>query len=120
MRRFIDAMNARDFDTVESLLDDNFKIIDNADKVLTGRAECLSLLKRVAEIAPEYQLRAKSIVERGDDILISGASRNTTPEIGSASQWRARATRTHMLEWQSYSAALTPSMIRMIQRADSV
>ena len=120
VRRFIKAMNARDYGAVEKLLAEDFRLIDNADKILVGRMECLALFRRVAEIAPNYKLKAESIVERGDDILISGESRNTTPEIGGATQWRARATRTHMLEWQSYSNSLTPSMIKTVQRSSEV
>lgn len=109
-------MNARDFAKVESLLADDFRMIDNANKVLSGRTECLALLRRVADLAPDYRLDAHSIVQRGDDVLVSGKSRTLSPEMGNATQWRARATPTKMLEWQSYSNSLTPSMIATIQK----
>ncbi|MFB0613152.1 nuclear transport factor 2 family protein [Aurantiacibacter poecillastricola] len=118
MKAFIKAMNARDFAGVEALLADNFRLIDNADKELTGREPCLALFRRVAELAPDYQLEVDRMVVHGDDILIAGKSRTTSPEMGSATQWRARATPTRMLEWQSYSNALTPSMITLVQRTE--
>lgn len=114
VKTFIDAMNSRDFAVVEDLLADDFRLIDNTERELSGKAPCFALLKRVAELAPDYQLHVESLVRHGADILVSGWSESTSRELASATQWRARATREKMKEWQSYSNALTPSMIMIV------
>lgn len=114
---FIDAMNARDFDAVAKLLADDVRIIDHADRELQGAGPCLALLRRVAELAPDYELKVHDIVARGNDILISGEAQTTTAELATATQWRARASGGLMLEWQSYSNQLTPSMIATVTRS---
>jgi len=115
VRAFIEAMNARDFAQVEQLLADDFRMIDNANKELRGVEPCMALFRRVAELAPDYQLKARTIVERGEDILVSGDAATSSPEMTSATQWRARASTGQLREWQSYSNTLTPSMIAMVQ-----
>lgn len=115
VRDFIKAMNARDFAQVEKLLDPEFRMIDNANKELRGVEASMALFRRVAELAPDYQLNARSIVERGDEILVSGDADTSSPEMASATQWRARAGGGKLREWQSYSNTLTPSMIAMVQ-----
>jgi len=114
VRTFVDAMNARDFATVERLLADDFCIIDNSNKELRGSGPALELLRRVAELAPDYQLHVSDMVERGEDVLVSGNSETTSMEMAAASQWRARVKDGQMLEWQSYSNKLTPSMIAQV------
>lgn len=115
VQEFITAMNARDFAQVEKLLAPDFRMIDNADKELRGIEPCMAMFRRVAELAPDYRLNARSIVERGEDILVSGDADTTSPEMASATQWRARAGGGRLREWQSYSNTLTPSMIAMVQ-----
>lgn len=114
VRAFIDAMNTRDFTAVERLLAEDFCIIDNANNELRGARPALELLRRVAELAPDYQLHVSDVVERGEDILISGKSETSSSEMAAATQWRARVKDGQMLEWQSYSNKLTPSMIAQV------
>jgi ketosteroid isomerase-like protein len=115
VKDFIDAMNARDFAQVEKLLAPDFRMIDNADKQLRGKEACMAMFRRVTDLAPDYRLNARTIVERGKDILVSGEAETTSPEMASATQWRARAEAGQLREWQSYSNTLTPSMIAMVQ-----
>lgn len=114
VKAFISAMNARDFARVEKLLADDVRLIDNADKELRGAHHCLALLKRVADLAPDYRLDVTTIVERGDNILISGKSLTKNEEMAGSTQWRARAQNGEMLEWQTYTNRLTPSMIATV------
>lgn len=115
VRLFIESMNGRDFAQVEELLAKDFRLIDNADKELCGAAPCAALLRRVAELAPDYQLEVRMIVERGDDILITGTAHTSSKELANSSQWRARARGGLMREWQTYSNSLAPSMIATVQ-----
>ena len=85
------------------------------DKVMVVTGAAQGIGRRVAELAPDYRLNARSIVERGEDILVSGDADTTSPAMASATQWRARAGDGKLREWQSYSNTLTPSMIAMVQ-----
>ncbi|WP_276309488.1 nuclear transport factor 2 family protein [Aurantiacibacter odishensis] len=114
VRAFVDALNARDFATVERLLAEDFCIIDNSNKQLRGAAPAMELFRRVAELAPDYQLHVSDMAERGEDVLVSGKSETTSTEMGAATQWRACVKGGRMLEWQSYSNKLTPSMIAQV------
>lgn len=115
VRLFIESMNGRDFAQVEELLAKDFCLIDNADKELRGAAPCAALLRRVADLAPDYQLEIHMMVERGEDILITGKAHTSSKELANSSQWRARAKRGLMREWQTYSNSLAPSMIATLQ-----
>ncbi|MWV27654.1 nuclear transport factor 2 family protein [Aurantiacibacter rhizosphaerae] len=117
VKRFIDALNKRDFARVEELLADDFRLIDNTGRSLQGRDQCLELLVRLAELIPDYELTATSIVQRGEDILISGSSQTTDRLMGSASQWRARASKEKMLEWQSYARGSGASLIAQVAKS---
>lgn len=115
VKAFIKAMNARDFAQVEALLAPDFCLIDNADRQLCGIEPCMALFRRLAELAPDYQLKASAIVERGDDVLVSGMADTASQEMARATQWRARASGGKLQEWQSYSNKLTPSLIATLQ-----
>jgi len=114
VKAFISAMNGRDFARVEKLLAKDMRLIDNANKELRGAHHCLALLERVAELAPDYRLDVNTIVERGDEILISGNSITASEEMAVSTQWRARVRDGKLQEWQSYSNRLTPSMIATV------
>lgn len=109
-------MNARDYGRVEELLHPDVRIIDNADKELSGAQSCIALLKGAAELAPDFRLEVHDVAVRGEDILISGMSLTENEEMSASTQWRARTRDGLLSEWQTYSHRLTPSIILMIER----
>ena len=115
--RFIDAMNARDFAELETLLADNFLLIDDAGRTRRGREQCLKLFAKAIEVLPDYKLAPSSIVLRGDHVLISGQLLSTHSAIAKSTQWRARADRSKLLEWQSFAHGQTISLIAEIDKA---
>lgn len=117
VRKFVRALNAREFSAVEAILADDFCMVDNADQVLVGAGPCMDLFRRVAEIAPDYFMDIHTIARRGDNLLISGKSESSHQFFASATQWRAKATDTHLLEWQSYSHKLLPSLLAMLRES---
>ncbi|MGB3798066.1 MAG: nuclear transport factor 2 family protein [Alteraurantiacibacter sp.] len=117
--RFLEAMNARDFEMVELLLADDFCLIDNTGNILKGREDCLAVLSGFAKAAPDYTIISYSLVERGNDILISGQVQGNGTEIGNSAQWRASADRSRMHKWQSYGYGRSISMIAELHQADS-
>jgi ketosteroid isomerase-like protein len=111
VRAFIKASNARDFAAVEKLLADDFRLIDMGGAELSGMEPYVEFIRRVAEFVPDYHIHVSGIVERGDDILISGKATSDNPDVGVAMQWRARARGGKLQEWQSYGMKRAPSMM---------
>ena len=120
VKRFIEAMNTRDFKQVEKLLADDFRIVDNSGRALHGREQSLALLHHAERTAPDFRLVVSAMSVRGDDILISGKAETSDFEMGNTTQWRARANNSQMLEWQSYGPLLSPSMVATMQRGREV
>lgn len=118
-RAFVEAMNARDFAQIENYLTEDVRFIDNSSRELQGSDNCLELLQRLLATAPDLQIEIRAIVERGDDILISGRSRTSTAELRGASQWRAKVGGGKIIEWQMYSNRLTPSLILLLMKDES-
>ena len=90
VKAFIAALNERDLDKIEAFLAADFRFIDTSNKELRGARACMGMFHRLLELAPDFRVEVEAIVERGDDILISGSSRTIIPEMQGATQWRAR------------------------------
>lgn len=111
VRTFINATNAHDFSTVEKLLADNFRMIDMCGAELIGMQPCIAFMCRFAAVVPDYRIRVSDLVQRGEDILISGQSTSDHPDVDLAVQWRAQARAGKLQELQSYGRKRAPSMM---------
>lgn len=113
-RRFVDCVNARDLKSLRALIGEQCRIIDPRGEWMEGRETCLEALERLFDLEPEYRIHVASMGRAGDNVLINGHTTASDPRFVGTTLWRAKADRTHVHEWQGYSARPGARMCRLL------
>ncbi|KLI63306.1 nuclear transport factor 2 family protein [Aurantiacibacter marinus] len=113
VRRYVQAINAKDLGAIEKLTCPDFSLIDTAGIEVSGRKDCIEVLRGLSRHAPDYRIEVSALSKHGDDVLVSGKAHSTVAGIRRATQWRARFRQRKLAEWHSYGA-YPPSTVRAI------
>lgn len=102
VRRYLAAMNARDAERVESLLDERIRFVDSRGEWIEGRENVATATRRFFELEPNYNMHDMQIVMHDGDVLLKGRASASEERLTHDTLWRARTRRGKLLHWQSY------------------
>lgn len=108
VKRYIAALNARDIETIDTLLADDCRFVDSSGGSIDGRESALDATHAFFDFETGFHLTQHDIVPRGDEVLIRGVVRANNPQLATDSLWRARVIKGKLVHWQSYGADALP------------
>lgn len=104
VRAYVQALDARDDRALEALIADEFELVDSVGNVIAGKEACLTVLRRLSALAPDYRIEPASMSRRGQVVLVSGKASSADPRLCRDSQWRARVEGGRLLSWEAFAA----------------
>lgn len=118
MQQYIAALNARDAETIGSLLADDCRLVDSAGGWLEGRDTALEATRAFFDFETDFRIDNEEIVLRGDEVLVRGNATANNPQLAKDSLWRAKVKNGKLAYWQSFgSDALPLARILMPEKA---
>ena len=113
-RSFVDACNRRDAKAVAAIVSDDFIFQDSRGNCLRGKRELLEALAQVNAVAPDLRVEIDFATRRGDTALLTGRSVTANARLACDTQWRGRAHRGRLLEWEAYGAPSEDSLVGLL------
>lgn len=111
---FIRAANDHDAAALAAVLSPDARYIDSNGDAIRGRDAVIAALMRLHELAPDFRFEINDTSQRGDYVLLSGQAISQDARLTKDTQWRALVEHGQLVEWQSYSPTLAPSMARIL------
>lgn len=113
VRKYLAAMNARDADRVEALLDERIRFVDSRGEWIDGRENVATATRRFFDLEPNYKLHDMKIVMHEGDVLLRGHASACEERLSHDTLWRARTRRGKLVYWQSYGED-SPALVRLL------
>ncbi|WAT18873.1 nuclear transport factor 2 family protein [Aurantiacibacter sp. MUD11] len=114
MRRYVDAVNSRDFDAMSDMLHDDFSFIDSRGYRISGRENCIAAHKAFFELEDSFSFHIDNYTMRDDLVLMRGHSKARDPRLASARLWTARVRDGKMLFWQNFGDQKSPALAHLL------
>ena len=115
VRAFIEAINARDFTTMNRLMSDDFELVDSSGHLVSGRAACLDIIHRLSDHSPDYHIDVSGISSRGRTVLVSGRAHSEDPRLMRSTQWRAQVQGGKLTRFEAFAAYPAASMADILR-----
>lgn len=97
------AINRRDLQGLDSLMDDNHRFIDSAGSTVTGKSECLEAWRGFFDAFPDYRNFFDNVRSRPDGIVdVLGRSESSVPALDGPARWRAVVADGLVVEWRVF------------------
>lgn len=87
-RGFVDALNVREFATMERMLTPTMTYRDTANYPIGPRDRYLEALRRIFEIVPDIQIELDSVTPKGGDVLCRGRIVSDDPDECVEGLWK--------------------------------
>lgn len=100
VRRFNDAINARDLDGLSILMTEDHRFIDAAGSIVDGKPSCLGAWRRFFAAFPDYRNELEQFEEENGVVTVRGRSRCSVPALDGPARWTARIEGTRVAEWR--------------------
>lgn len=113
VRRYLAAMNARDAERVETLLDEHVRYVDSRGEWIQGRDNVATATRRFFALEPSYNLHDMTIVMHDGDVLLKGKASASEERLTHDTLWRARTRKGKVVHWQSYGDD-SPALARIL------
>jgi len=113
VRQYLAAMNARDAEQVEALLDERIRFVDSRGEWIEGRENVATATRRFFDLEPDYKLHDMKIVMHEGDVLLKGRASAREERLAHDTLWRARTRRGKLVHWQSYGED-SPALVRIL------
>lgn len=113
VRRYLAAMNARDAEQIEALLDERIRYVDSRGEWIEGRENVATATRRFFDLEPDYKLHDMKIVMHEGDVLLKGHASAREERLAHDTLWRARTRRGKLVHWQSYGED-SPALARIL------
>ncbi|MXO67350.1 nuclear transport factor 2 family protein [Pelagerythrobacter marinus] len=113
VKLYVDALNARDADRVDALLDEHVRYVDSRGEWIEGRRNFATATRRLFELDPDYKLHDMKIVMHEGDVLLKGRASAREERLSHDTLWRARAEGGKLTHWQSYGED-SPALARIL------
>ena len=105
-RRFNDAINARDAESLGDLMTRDHRFVDVDGNTVVGRAACLEAWRSFFAAFPTYRNELATLEERGGVVVITGRSVcHDHPDLDGPAIWTARVVGPAVAEWRVHDAA---------------
>ena len=108
MRQYIAALNARDPDTIGSLLAENCRFVDSTGGWVEGRDNAMAATRAFLDFETNFRINEEDIVLRGDEVLVRGSTSAKNPQLAKDKLWRAKVEGGKLALWQSYGTESLP------------
>lgn len=108
MQRYISALNARDADTIGTLLADDCRALDSTGGWLEGRDIAIEATHAFFAFETDFRIDDHEVVLRGDEVLVRGNATANNPQLAKESLWRAKVKDGKLAYWQSFSSDALP------------
>lgn len=117
VQAYVAAMNARDLDTMTTLMGENILLVDSAGHELAGQPAVQAVFTKLFAEAKAFELRIERYSYSRGQVLMTGHLESDHPAISSSTHFRARADENFVHEWQSYSSHPVQSLARIMRGA---
>lgn len=99
---FNNAINVRDIEALGALMAEGHVFVDSGNQTFAGKAQSLGVWKGFFEMFPDYRNHFEHIEEKGGEVLITGHSTCSHPELNGKALWRAKVLDGKVALWQVY------------------
>ncbi|WP_338446339.1 nuclear transport factor 2 family protein [Pelagerythrobacter marensis] len=113
VKSYVAAMNSRDAERVDALLDEHVRYVDSRGEWIEGRENVATATRRLFELDPEYKMHDMTIVMHEGDVLLKGRTSACEERLAHDTLWRARARGGKLTHWQSYGED-SPALARIL------
>ena len=113
VKRYVAALNARDAERIEALLDDHIRFVDSRGDWIEGRDNVATATRRFFDLEPNFQLHDVKIVMHAGEVLLKGRVSAQAERRTHDTLWRARTRRGKLSHWQSYGED-SPALARIL------
>ena len=113
VKRYVAALNARDAERIEALLDDHIRFVDSRGDWIEGRDNVATATRRFFDLEPNFQLHDVKIVMHAGEVLLKGRVSAQEERLTHDTLWRARTRRGKLSHWQSYGED-SPALARIL------
>lgn len=122
VERFVSAVNARDVDTVASLMTADFTYIDSWRDGVTGRERVLDALVTLLASDPDFAIEVDRMDWRRPHVLMSGRINSRNYATGRRAVWQVLVRDGLVAQYQAWAEGGPPPISRMLapDRADAV
>lgn len=114
VRRFVEALNARDFPTMSDLIAHDFCYIDSWREGVQGREKILAALQLLIEQDPDFAMQLDRMSYQGGHVLMSGRIMSSVFGQDRRAVWRVTCDGEKLLDWQSWAEMGPPPMTRVL------
>jgi ketosteroid isomerase-like protein len=104
VRRFNDAINARDLDRLSSLMTEDHRFIDSAGSIVDGKPSCIDAWRRFFDAFPDYCNEFDHLEAYDDVVTVRGRSHGSVPALDGSARWTARVEGERVAEWRVHEA----------------
>jgi ketosteroid isomerase-like protein len=102
VRRFNDAINARNLEGLVALMTADHRFIDTASRCFEGKARCREIWHQFFAAFPDYHNHFESVTEAGDTVVVVGYSTSADPRLAGRALWAATVEDQCVAEWRVY------------------
>lgn len=114
VQRFLDALEARDLDSLALLLTEDFTYIDSWREGVTGRDRVLSALATLFEMDPDFGIEVDRMDWRDPHVLMTGRVNSRSFGMGRRAVWQVLVCDGRVAQYQAWAEGGPPPMSRML------
>lgn len=114
VERFVSAVNARDIDTVASLMAPNFTYIDSWREGVSGREQVLAAFGTLLASDPDFSIEVDRFDWRSPHVLMSGRVNSRNFGMGRKAVWQVTVRDGMVTQYQAWAEGGPPPMSRML------
>lgn len=100
VRRFNDAINARDLDALVALMSDDHRFVDTGGATFDGLAKAREIWRGFFASFPDYANHFERLVERAGVVAVSGHSTCSDARLAGPALWSATVRDGKVAAWR--------------------